>query len=184
MGLDAQDTAELFFENVRVPKANVLGDATQGFRYVMHGLAEERLVGSVMSLAAAQAAFDITMEYITERKAFGRAIGIFQNSRFKMAEMRARLDCTQAFVDHCVGLHNDKRLTSELAAEAKLITTELEGRVVDECLQLFGGAGYMEEYPISRMYRNARITRIFGGTSEIMKEIIGRKLGLDESGRR
>ena len=180
MGLDAQDTAELFFEDVKIPKANVLGDATQGFRYMMQGLAEERLTGSVLSLACAQTAFDLTLEFIKDRKAFGQRIGTFQNSRFKMADMRAQLDCTQAFLDQCVALHNAKKLTAEVAAEIKLLTSELEGKVIDECLQLFGGAGYMEEYRICRMYRDARITRIFAGTSEIMKEIIGRKLGLDQ----
>jgi len=180
MGLDAQDTAELFFDEVKVPKANVLGDPTKGFKYMMAGLAEERLTGSVLSLAYAQTAFDLTLEFVQTRKAFGRSIGSFQNSRFKLAELRAQLDATQAFLDHCVMLHNDKALTAEVAAEIKLLTSELEGRVIDECLQLFGGAGYMEEYPICRMYRDARITRIFAGTSEIMKEIIGRKLGLDE----
>ncbi len=182
MGLEAQDTAELFFDNVKVPKANVLGDATQGFRYMMKGLAEERLTGSILSLAYAQTAFDLTLEYVQERKAFGKAIGSFQNSRFKLAELRAQLDATQAFLDQCVMLHNDRKLTAEVAAEIKLLTSELEGKVMDECVQLHGGAGYMEEYRISRMYRDARITRIFAGTSEIMKEIIGRKLGLDDRG--
>jgi len=181
MGLDAQDTAELFFDNVKIPKTHVLGDPTQGFKYMMQGLAEERLTGSVLSLACAQTAFDLTLEFIQERKAFGTTVGSFQNTRFKMAELRAHLDSTQAFLDHCVMLHNRKALTAELAAEVKLLTSELEGRVVDECLQFFGGAGYMEEYRICRMYRDARISRIFAGTSEIMKEIIGRGLGLSKS---
>ena len=180
MGLDAQDTAELFFENVKVPKSNVLGDPTQGFKYMMQGLAEERLTGAVLSLAYAQTAFDLTLEFVQERKAFGRTVGSFQNSRFKMADLRTHLDAAQAFMDHCVMLHNQRLLSAELAAEIKLLTSELEGRVIDECLQLYGGAGYMEEYRICRMYRDARITRIFAGTSEIMKEIIGRGLGLDE----
>jgi len=179
MGLDAQDTAELFFEDVKVPKANVLGDPTLGFRYMMKGLAEERLTGSVLSMASAQTAFDLTLEFVQERKAFGQAIGMFQNSRFKLAELRAQLDSVQTFLDQCVLLHNRKQLSVEVAAEIKLLTSELEGRVIDECLQFFGGAGYMEEYRICRMYRDARITRIFAGTSEIMKEIVGRKLGLD-----
>ncbi|WP_349559977.1 acyl-CoA dehydrogenase family protein [Marinobacter sp. NFXS9] len=182
MGLDAQDTAELFFQDVKVPKENVLGDPTKGFGYMMQGLAEERLTGSVVSLACAQTAFDLTLEYIQERKAFGRTVGSFQNSRFRMAELRTRLDAVQTFLDQCVLLHNKRELSGEVAAQIKLLTSELEGRVIDECLQLFGGAGYMEEYRICRMYRDARITRIFAGTSEIMKEIIGRKLGLDERG--
>lgn len=180
MGLDAQDTAELFFQDVRVPKANVLGDPTKGFSYMMQGLAEERLTGSVMSLACAQTAFDLTLEFIQTRKAFGRSVGSFQNSRFKMAELRSQLDALQTFLDQCVLLHNKRELSAEVAAQIKLLTSELEGKVIDECLQLFGGAGYMEEYRICRMYRDARITRIFAGTSEIMKEIIGRKLGLDD----
>ncbi|SDB35195.1 acyl-CoA dehydrogenase family protein [Pseudomonas sp. NFACC13-1] len=183
MGLDAQDTAELFFQDVKVPKANVLGDPTQGFTYMMQGLAEERLTGSVMSMASAQTAFDLTLEYIRERRAFGVTVGSFQNSRFKMADMRSQLDAVQTFLDQCVLLHNKKQLSSEVAAQIKLLTTELEGKVIDECLQLFGGAGYMEEYRICRMYRDARITRIFAGTSEIMKEIVGRKLGLDDRKR-
>lgn len=180
MGLDAQDTVELFFDNVRIPKANVLGDPTKGFRYMMQGLAEERLTASVLSLASAQTAFDLTLDYVRERKAFGKAIGKFQNSRFRMAEMRAQLDSTQTYLDQCVLLHNAGRLTAEVAAQIKLLTSELEGRVLDDCVQLHGAAGYMEEYRICRMYRDARITRIFAGTSEIMKEIIGRGLGLDD----
>ncbi len=180
LGLDAQDTAELFFEDVKIPAANVLGDPTQGFKYMMRGLAEERLTSAVLSLACAQTAFDLTLQYIQQRQAFGRSIGSFQNSRFKMAELRTQIDASQAFLDQCVLLHNRKQLSAELAAEIKLLTSELEGRVIDECLQLHGGAGYMEEYRICRMYRDARITRIFAGSSEIMKEIIGRGLGLDE----
>ena len=117
---------------------------------------------------------------VKQRKAFGRPIGTFQNSRFKMAEMRAQLDATQVFLDHCVMEHNARRLTVEVAAEAKLLTSELENRVMDDCLQLHGGAGYMQEYRICRMFTDARVSRIYAGTSEIMKEIIGRSLGLDD----
>jgi alkylation response protein AidB-like acyl-CoA dehydrogenase len=180
MGLKAQDTSELFFANVKVPKTNVLGDPAKGFHYLTHFLAEERLITSVGSLAHAQAAFDITLTYIKERKAFGRPIGMFQNSRFRMAEMRAQLDATQVFIDHCVLEHNAGRLDAVTASEAKLLTTELENRVIDECVQLHGGAGYMEEYQISRMYTDARISRILAGSNEIMREIIGRSLELDE----
>ena len=180
MGLKAQDTSELFFANVKVPKTNVLGDPVKGFHYLTHFLAEERLITSVGSLAHAQAAFDITLTYIKERKAFGRPIGTFQNSRFRMAEMRAQLDAIQVFIDHCVLEHNAGRLDAVIASEAKLLTTELENRVIDECVQLHGGAGYMEEYPISRMYTDARISRILAGSNEIMREIIGRSLELDE----
>jgi len=180
MGLKAQDTSELFFDNIRLPKSHVLGDPTQGFRYLTRFLAEERLMNACGNLAHAQVAFDLTLEYIKERKAFGRPIGTFQNSRFKMAEMRAQLDATQVFLDHCVMEHNARRLTVEVAAEAKLLTSELENRVMDDCLQLHGGAGYMQEYRICRMFTDARVSRIYAGTSEIMKEIIGRSLGLDD----
>jgi acyl-CoA dehydrogenase len=149
----------------------------------MLNLAEERLNGAVGFVARAERAFEITMEFIMERRAFGRPIGTFQNSRFKMASMRTEIDAAQALVDHCVREHLKGELSAELAAEAKLYTSEVEGRVVDECVQLHGGAGYMEEYEISRLYRDARISRIYAGTSEIMREIIGRGLGLDERRR-
>ena len=180
MGMAAQDTSELFFNDVRVPKANVLGDATGGFRYLSQFLAGERLVAAVGSMASAQVAFDITLDFVKERRAFGKPIGAFQNSRFVMAGLRAELDCAQTFIDQCALLYNAKELDAEVAAECKLLASELEGRVVDACVQLHGGAGYMEEYRISRLYTDARVTRIFAGTSEIMKEIIGRGLGLDE----
>lgn len=180
IGLKSQDTAELHFDNVAIPKDNVLGNPTGGFRLMMHNLAEERLVGAVQFLAQAGRAFDITLEFIQTRKVFGKPVGHYQNSRFKMAEMRARLDCVQAFVDHCAMEHLEGRLGPELAAEAKLMTSETEGDVVDECVQLHGGAGFMEEYEIARLYTNARVSRIYAGSSEIMKEIIGRGLGLDD----
>ncbi|MEM1262597.1 MAG: acyl-CoA dehydrogenase family protein [Pseudomonadota bacterium] len=184
MGLKAQDTAELFFNNVRVPKANVLGDPTRGFYNLMNFLAEERLIGAASYVAAAQKAFDLTLEFVRERKAFGQTIGDFQNTRFKMADMRTSIDVAQAFVDRCVEEHNEGRLTAEIAAQAKLHCSELEGRVTDECVQLHGGAGYMDEYQISRMYTDARISRIYAGTSEIMREIIARSLGLDPRAKR
>lgn len=180
MGLKAQDTAELFFNDVKVPKENVLGEPTMGFKYLARFLAQERLVAAIIFMTTAQTAFDITLDYVKERKAFGRPIGTFQNSRFKMAEMKAELDAMQCYIDQCVLLLNSGDLTSEDASAAKLLTSELEARVVDQCVQLHGGAGYMEEYRICRIYQDARISRIFGGTSEIMKEIIGRSLGLDE----
>jgi len=179
MGLKSQDTAELFFNNVKVPKENVLGEPTKGFYYLMQFLAEERLLGAAGYLASGQAAFDITLDYITERKAFGRRIADFQNSRFAMADMRMELDIAQVYVDRCVEEHNEGKLTAEVAARAKLYTSELEGRVMDQCVQLHGGAGYMDEYVISRMYTNARISRIYAGSSEIMREIIARSIGLD-----
>ncbi len=179
MGLKSQDTAELFFNNVKVPKENLLGELHRGFYHLMHFLAEERLLGACQYIAAAEAAFDITLDYVSERKAFGQAIADFQNTRFKLASMRTEIDVGYAFVDRCVVEHNAGNLTAEDAAKAKLWCSELEGRVTDECVQLHGGAGYMDEYKISRMYTNARISRIYAGTSEIMREIIARSLGLD-----
>jgi acyl-CoA dehydrogenase len=180
MGLSAQDTSELFFEDVIIPKENVLGSPTAGFKHLSQFLAGERLIAGVGSIAAAQEAFAITLDYVQQRRAFGRPIGTFQNSRFVLAQLRSELDAVQTFVDQCALLYNDDKLAAETAASVKLLTTELEGRVVDACVQLHGGAGYMEEYRISRMYTDARISRIFAGTSEIMKEIIGRGLGLDD----
>jgi len=180
MGMKAQDTAELFFENVRVPAENVLGDPEKGFYSLMHHLAEERLISACQEVAHAQVAFDLTLGYILERKAFGKPIGAFQNSRFRMAEMRTSLDILQTFIDQCVMLHNQGELSAELAAEAKLFASELESRVMDDCVQLHGGAGYMSEYRISHMFTDARVSRIYAGSSEIMKEIIARGIGLDE----
>jgi acyl-CoA dehydrogenase len=180
MGLKAQDTSELFFTDVKVPKTNVLGEPGKGFHSLTHFLAEERLITAAGAMQVAQVAFDLTLEFVKSRKAFGRPIGTFQNSRFKMAEMRAKIDALQVFVDHCVLEHNAGRLDSVSAAEVKYLTTELEGQVVDECVQLHGGAGYMDEYPISRLYTNARISRILAGSNEIMREIIGRALDLDD----
>jgi len=180
VGLHAQDTSELFFDNVVVPKSNLLGGPDKGFGYLAQLLAGERLISAVDGVALAQTAFDLTLEYIRARHAFGRTIGTFQNSRFTMAALRAEIDAVQTFIDQCVLEYNANRLTSELAAEAKLLGTELAGKVVDACVQLHGGAGYMEEYKIARLYGDARVMRIFAGTSEIMKEIIGRGLGLDE----
>lgn len=179
MGLKGQDTAELFFDNVKVPKENVLGDPTQGFKYLMQSLAEERLIGAATYVANSQLAFDITREFVMGRKAFGKSISDFQNTQFKMAEMRAEIDMQQIYVDQLVEIHNRGELTAEDAAKAKLLTSELLCKVVDECLQLHGGAGYMDEYRISRMYTDARITRIFAGSSEIMKLIISRDIFKD-----
>ena len=180
MGLKSQDTAELFFSDVKVPKENLLGEAGMGFKYLARFLAQERLVVAIGSIAAAQVAFAETLDYVTTRKAFGRPIGTFQNSRFTMARMRAEIDMAQTYVDQCVLLLNKGELSAEDASAAKLLASELEGRVLDACVQMHGGAGYMDEYRVSRRYTDARITRIFAGTSEIMLEIIGRSLGLDE----
>ena len=178
-GLDAQDTAELFFDEVRVPAENVLGDPEKGFAYMSELLATERLMVAIGSLAHAQAAFDETMAYITERRAFGRPVGAFQESRFAMARMRTEIDIAQCFTDDCVMLANDGRLSPEVAAEVKQVTTDLENQVIDRCVQLHGGAGFMDEYRVSRMYRDARVSRIFAGSNEIMKEIVARGLGFD-----
>lgn len=180
MGLKSQDTAELFFNDVKVPKANVLGEPTMGFKYLARFLAPERLVAAIGFMANTQVAFDLTLDYVKERKAFGRPIGTFQNSRFVMAEMKAQIDALQCYGDQSVLLLNDDALSAEDASAAKLLTSELEAKVMDACVQLHGGAGFMEEYRICRMYQDARISRIFAGTSEIMKEIIGRSLGLDD----
>jgi len=179
MGMHSQDTAELFFNNVKVPKENLLGEINRGFYHLMHFLAEERLLSAVGSLANAEAAFAVTLEYATERQAFGRKIAEFQANRFKFADMRTEMDVAQAFIDRCVMVHNEGRLTADDAAKAKLYATELEDRVTDHCVQLHGGAGYMDEYPVSRMYTAARVSRIYAGSSEIMREIIARSIGLD-----
>ncbi len=179
MGLKSQDTAELFFNNVKVPKENLLGEWNRGFYQLMHHLAEERLLGACQYLANAEAAYDVTLEYVNERKAFGQTIADFQVTRFKLADMRTEMDVAQAFVDRCVMEHNSGTLSAEDAAKAKLFCSELEARVTDECVQLHGGNGYMDEYPVCRMYTAARISRIYAGTSEIMREIIARSIGLD-----
>jgi len=178
IGLHAQDTAELFFDDVRVPAANLLGDEGAGFRGLVQLLPRERLSLAISGLASAVGTFERTLEYVKDRHAFGQPIGAFQNTRFRMAEMKTELDIAQVFVDQQVLAYNDATLTAEDAAEAKWWVTELQGRVVDTCLQLHGGYGYMEEYPIAKTWRDARIQRIYGGTTEIMKEIIGRGLGL------
>jgi acyl-CoA dehydrogenase len=146
----------------------------------MHFLAEERLISACQAVAHAQVAFDITLDYILERKAFGKPIAAFQNSRFKMAEMRTALDVTQTFLDQCVMLHENGELSADVAAEAKYYATEMESQVMDNCVQLHGGAGYMSEYRISHMFTDARVSRIYAGSTEIMKEIIARSIGLDE----
>lgn len=178
IGMHSQDTAELFFNDVKVPKENVLGDAKQGFIYLMQKLAQERLATACGAVTASQVALDMTIEYTKERKAFGRNISRFQNTRFKLAEMKANIEVAQTYIDKCVNEHDEKRFTADDAAIAKLYCSELLGTVSDECLQLHGGAGYMWEYPIARIYAAARILRIYAGTSEIMKEIISRTMRL------
>ena len=178
VGLHSQDTAELFFSDVSVPVDNLLGTEGQGFVHLVHNLPQERLSIAAAGVAAAEAALGWTLDYVSERTAFGQPVGSFQNSRFRLAEMRTEVDLARVFVDRCVEALNDGELTAEEAAEAKWWCTELQKRVVDTCVQLHGGYGYMLEYPIARAYVDARITTIYGGTTEIMKEIIGRSMGV------
>lgn len=176
IGQDEADTSELFFEDVRVPITNCLGEEGKGFIYLMGELPQERLSIAVSAQASAQRAFDMTVEYTRDRKAFGKPILDFQNSRFVLADLKAKLQVGWAHLDWALARHLRKELTPEEGAAAKLWHTEFQWEVMDKCLQLFGGAGYMNEYPIARAWRAARVTRIFGGTSEIMKELIGRGL--------
>jgi alkylation response protein AidB-like acyl-CoA dehydrogenase len=178
VGIHAQDTAELFFTDVSVPVENRLGDEGTGFTSLVTKLPQERLSLAVTAVAAGRHALERTLEYVKERTAFGQPIGSFQSSRFKLAEMATELEIAQTFVDRCVLGLNARELTPEEAAMAKWWCTELQKRVIDQCLQLHGGYGYMAEYPIARAYVDARITTIYGGTTEIMKEIIGRSLGV------
>jgi alkylation response protein AidB-like acyl-CoA dehydrogenase len=178
LGLHAQDTAELFFNDVHVPVENRLGEEGKGFLYLVSNLAQERMSIAIAAVSAAQAAFDVTLEYVKERTAFGQPVGSFQASRFALAEMKTEIELATVYVDQAVVALNVGELSPEDAAMAKWWTTELQGRVVDRCLQLHGGYGYMLEYPIARYYGDARITRIYGGTTEIMKEIVGRSLGV------
>jgi alkylation response protein AidB-like acyl-CoA dehydrogenase len=178
IGQHAQDTAELFFSDVHVPVDNLLGEEGQGFLQLVANLPQERLSIAAAGVAAARAALGWTLDYVKERHAFGQPIGTFQNSRFVLAEIATEVEVGQSFVDRCVVALNDGELTADEAAMAKWWCTELQKRVVDRCLQLFGGYGYMLEYPIARAYADARITTIYGGTTEIMKEIIGRSMGL------
>jgi alkylation response protein AidB-like acyl-CoA dehydrogenase len=178
IGLHAQDTAELFFDDVRVPLENLLGEEGSGFVHLMDNLSQERLSLTVGSIAHAQTAFDWTLEYVKERHAFGQPIGSFQTVKHSMAEMRTELDIAQTYVDAQVMALNAGELSAEEAAKAKWWVTELENKVISRCLQMFGGWGYMEEYPIARAFRDARVQTIYGGTTEVMKEIIGRSLGL------
>ncbi len=177
IGLKAQDTAELYFNNVKVPANNLLGDEGQGFIYLMSQLPQERLSVAVIAVAACEAALEMTIQYCKERTAFGRPIGKFQNTRFKLAEMKTETEIARVFVDRCIMELNAGKLTAEEAAMAKWWTTELQKRLVDQCLQLHGGYGYMLEYPIARLYLDTRVQTIYAGTTEIMKEIIGRSLG-------
>ncbi len=178
VGLHAQDTAELHFTDVEVPVANLLGEEGEGFRHLTGNLARERLSIAIAGVSAARAAVDLTVEYVTQRDAFGKPIASFQNTQFVLAECDTEVEVTQHYLDRCTLALNDGRLSAADAAKAKWWATELQKRVVDRCLQLFGGYGYMWEYPIARLYADARITTIYGGTTEIMKSIIAKDLGL------
>ncbi len=178
IGLHAQDTAELFFENVRVPVANRLGDEEgQGFFQLMNNLPQERLSIAVAAVAAAESVLETTIEYCKTRKAFGRNIGAFQNTRFVVAELATEVEIARHYVDKCIRALNAKELTVVDAAKAKWWTTELQQKVIDRCLQLHGGYGYMTEYPVAKAWMDSRVQTIYGGTTEIMKEIIGRSFG-------
>jgi long-chain-acyl-CoA dehydrogenase len=174
LGLKAQDTCELFFDNVKIPKENQLGAPGNGFGYLMEGLSEERLIGACGYLSAAHLSFDLTLAYVRERKAFGKPIAAFQNTQFKMAELRSELDFAQAFVDKCVEAHNLGDLSAVDAAKAKLVTSELQVSAAALGLQLHGGSGYMDESPISRQLADSYVSPIYAGSSEIMKLIISR----------
>jgi alkylation response protein AidB-like acyl-CoA dehydrogenase len=177
VGLHAQDTAELFFSNIKVPASNLLGEEGKGFYYLMQQLPQERLSLACAAIAGAQTCLEMTIKYCHERHAFGQEIGTFQNSRFKLAEMKTEIQIGQVFLDRCVMLLNQQALDAEVAAMAKWWSTELLKRVVDQCVQLHGGYGYMLEYPIAKAFIDSRVQTIYGGTTEIMKEIIGRSMG-------
>jgi acyl-CoA dehydrogenase len=175
-GLKAQDTSELFFSDLRVPVSNRLGEEGMGFKMAMHKLAQERLIISVNAVAICEAVLEWTVAYTRERKAFGKTIADFQNTRFKIAELTAQTQGVRVFIDRCIELALQDKLDSTDAAMAKMVATELQCKLVDECLQFFGGYGYMLEYPIAHVYIDTRIRRIAGGSSEVMREIVSRKI--------
>ena len=178
IGMKAQDTAELSFTDVRVPAANLLGEEGMGFLYLMKNLPQERLSIAVVAAAAMESALDMTIQYCRDRKAFGKSIGSFQNTRFVLAELATEATAVRVLVDKFIELLNDEKLSVQEAAMAKWWTTEAQVRLIDRCLQLHGGYGYMKEYPIAKAYMDSRVQTIYGGTTEIMKEIIGRGLNL------
>ena len=173
-GMSAQDTSELFFDDVRIPASNLLGEEGQGFRYLMTELPQERLIVAITAVAAAEEAVRLAVEYVEQRHAFGKPIAALQNTRFKLAECKTEAAVGRAFLEQCIAKHLRGELDTTEASMAKFWCTEMQFRVADTCLQLFGGYGYMKEYPISRLWADARVQRIYGGTTEIMKEIIGR----------
>ena len=176
IGLKAQDTSELFFENVILPKENILGNSGQGFYQLMDELPQERLSIAVTAIAAAEAALNWTIKYTKERTAFNKRIIEFQNTKFTLAKLKAEISVARTYIDRCIKEHINNNFTAENGAIAKLWCTDLQFKVIDECLQLFGGYGYMSEYPIAKAFLDSRVQRIYGGTNEIMKEIIGRNL--------
>ena len=178
LGLHAQDTAEISFTNVSVPVDNLLGEEGQGFAYLSTNLPQERTSIAVAALAEARAAFDETLRFVRSREAFGTTVASFQNTKFVLADIATEINVAQAYLDACVDRLSSAELSAADAAAAKYHCTELQGRVVDRCLQLHGGYGYMSEYPISHRYADARVTRIYGGTSEIMRSVISKSIGL------
>lgn len=183
VGFKAQDTSELFFADVRVPASNLLGQEGKGFAQLMSELPQERLVQAVRAVAVCEAALDWTVDYVSERQTFGKPLAQHQNTQFKLAELKAQVTVSRAFIDRCIELHLADQFDAVDAAIAKMTTTELECRVLDDCVQLFGGYGYMWEYPIARAWADARHSRISGGTVEMMKYIIGRDLVAKAGGR-
>ncbi|SDX15625.1 acyl-CoA dehydrogenase family protein [Flavobacterium degerlachei] len=179
IGMKSQDTCELFFDNVKVPKENRLGDEKMGFKIMMKELARERLTVGIFAVATAEGAIESTVEYTTQRTAFNTPIAGFQNTQFKLAECSTQMQIHQTFLDRCIELLVDHKLTSESASMIKYSATDMCGNVVDQCLQLFGGYGYMWDYPIARMYADNRVARIYAGTNEIMKILIARGLFKD-----
>jgi len=176
IGMKAQDTSELFFQDVKVPKENLLGAEGMGFIYLMQELPQERLSVGLNAIANAESIFKQTLAYVKERKAFGKPISAFQNTQFKLAEMSSTLTMVRVFVDKCLELHLEGKLDVVTAAKIKYLTTEIQCDVIDECLQLHGGYGYMWEYPVARAYADARVQKIYAGTNEIMKLIIARSM--------
>ena len=176
IGMKAQDTSELFFDDVKVPKENLLGQEGMGFVYLMQELPQERLSVALSAVANAEGILKLTLDYVNERKAFGQPIAAFQNTQFKLAELDAELTMMRVFIDKCLELHVAGELDVPTAAKVKLLSTELQCKVIDECLQLHGGYGYMWEYPVARAYADARVQKIYAGTSEIMKLIIARSI--------
>ena len=183
LGLKGQDTAELFFDNVKVPEENLLGFENDGFVYLMQELPWERLQIAIGAVAKSKAAIDWTIKYVQDRSVFGKPIANFQTTRFRLAELSTEVQIAQVFVDRCMELILVNQLDAATASMAKYWTTDLEGKVVDECLQMHGGYGFMWEYPIARAYVDARVERIYGGTNEIMKELISRSIGLGGEGK-